>query len=91
MKKAANHDRAVGGVSFEQEHLQWHVDHLNSLAMLRRLEAHLFTHEAEIAAHRAEIASESDDSDRSFASQHDEARHHHRRLTKAILALGELL
>ncbi len=91
MKKAPNRDHAIGHLSFEQEHLQWHIDHLNSLATLRRLEAHLFAHEAEIAAHRAEIASEADASDRSFASQHDEARNHHKRLTKAILALGELL
>lgn len=33
----------------EQDHLRWTAEHMRALAILKRVEAHLFQHEAEIA------------------------------------------
>jgi hypothetical protein len=89
---------------FAQEHLQWNVDHLKSLAILHRVEAYLYAQEAEIAAHRAEIARheailshEADQAPgdagvhKAMASEHADARRKHQQLIDAIQALGDLL
>ncbi len=94
MSPSQTHDHA-DHLRFEQEHLQWNADHLKSLAMLRRVEAHLYAHEAEIGeaslSHEVAPAPGEAGAHQAMAHQHTEAGRNHQRLADAIQALGGLI
>jgi hypothetical protein len=85
----------------EQDHAGWSADHLRALSVLRRLEAHLYDHEAHTVLHSAEMARHDEalshggthmpppkaGEHKAMGGQHTEKSRNHSKLMQAIFAL----